>query len=323
MFQAVTLQCSLDSYFDLFFQDQAPYAVDRYQREEIGDFDIEVTQWKDGETTEKGTKQPIKVRTRKIQFMHPLKNALGPSKAKTTRLQRLHRFDYNLGICWENTTTVEGIPAADCFRIEDRWVFEPIPAINSDPSDSRNMATEMPQPSAIKLTVTFRIVFFKRTMLKSLIQKNVRQENRNWVHGYVAMVEKVLAKQSKAVVDEYSSVIPIPQEKLDATSEMQAAVEAVRTPATNQVLAATTYPTVSSSSNPTMDIFSGSNLVVFVLLATIAILILSYAVLQVLWMRQSIALWQNEMELLREQNKELVSAIKSLAQQQCQHSPIS
>ena len=261
-------------------------------------------------------------RSRKIQFVHPLKNAMGPSKANTTRKQRIHRYG-NLGMCWENETTIEGIPAADCFRIEDRWVFEPCSPRADGEGDSNLSATPSSQ---IKLSVTFRIVFFKRTMLRSLIQKNVRQENRSWVQGYVSMVEKTLAERGETFGRD-TSRLQHPQLNNDMDSvtskinPFEQGEEKLVSNETSTYLATTT----SSQSTKAVGTLRGSHIVLLTLVAVGVTMFLLVQILQLLWMRQTMTLWQSEMELLREQNQQLLSVITTLAQkqqqQECQNPP--
>ena len=258
-------------------------------------------------------------RSRKIQFVHPLKNAMGPSKANTTRKQRFHRCG-NLGMCWENETTVEGIPAADCFRIEDRWVFEPCSARVDGEGGSNLSGTPSSQ---IMLSVTFRIVFFKRTMLRSLIQKNVRQENRSWVQGYVRMVEKALAERGQTVGQD-TSRLQHPQLSNDKDSVTLKGKPFEHGGGTMVSDESSTYPTTATPSQSTTTLH-GSHIVLLTLLAVGVTMFLLVQILQLLWMRQTMTLWQSEMELLREQNQELLSVIATLAQkqqeQECQNPP--
>jgi len=49
----------------------------------------------------------------------------------------------------------------------------------------------------LMLSVSFEINFVKRTMFKSLIQKNVKSETKKWFNGYVEMLQKALEDQQQ------------------------------------------------------------------------------------------------------------------------------
>jgi hypothetical protein len=325
--QSVVFPCSLDSYFRLFLADQASHSVDKYQSVQIGDYEIVTTPWKDVDS-DTANLPPGIVISRTFQFFHPLKNSLGPSKAKTTRHQRLQRCG-NLGMCWENTTSVEGIPAADCFRVEDRWVFEAVevsdPTLENGGDDGGGFDSSRRSPLSsyhIKLTVTFRIIFFKRTMLRSLIQKNVKQENRNWVKGYVSMVQQALEAQ------DIGAVKPAPVSTATPTTQtLAAAAEQQQQPAViipNTPEAFDRHPPQSSTVNnaaataPLVAAVAKCSTfaaVLVCLILTVGTLCLLFLSLQLWGVRQTITLWQTEMELLREQNQVLIAAIQSLTLQ--------
>ena len=119
-----------------------------------------------------------------------MKNSIGPSRAKTTRRQAL-RIIPRRGIVLENVTIVEGIPAADCFRVQDQWIVE-LPnneiAVATTPDEGTK---SLPKP-CLQFSVSFQIHFLKRTMLKPLIQKTIRQEAKQWYQSYVKMIQDSL-----------------------------------------------------------------------------------------------------------------------------------
>ena len=165
--ESLSIPCSLDDYHKLFLADNAQYSLDYYQKEYIKDRNVSITGWDvgaDGVSFH-----------RSISFTHPIKNSMGigPSSAQTSRQQRLRKFP-GIGLALENKTVIEGIPGADCFHIQDIWLLEFV-----NESESR-------------LSVHFDIIFQKRSMFKSIIQKNVRKETKQWIAGYVDMVEACL-----------------------------------------------------------------------------------------------------------------------------------
>jgi hypothetical protein len=136
--------------------------------------------------------------TRSIEFWHPIKGNVGPSGAQTTRHQTYRRFG-SQGFIIENTTKVKGIPAADCFQVQDRWVFEQSSTTTSD--------------NSISMTVSFHITFTKRTMLKPIIEKNIRHETKSWFQGYVKMVMEALGAAGRGASSSTGSIL----ESVDAS----------------------------------------------------------------------------------------------------------
>lgn len=166
--ESLSIPMSLEQFFTTFFADDALYSLDRYQRNKIGDRDIEITGWyqEDGALT------------RTMNFVHPIKSSygMGPSEARTTRQQRLKRFG-DLGISIENTTVVEGIPSADAFFVQDQWLVE---------STGEN---------EVKLTTRFGTRFTKRALFRGLIEKNILKETTDWFIGYSEMIGEALQEK--------------------------------------------------------------------------------------------------------------------------------
>jgi len=158
-------KCSLQRFYDLFLSDDAIYPVKKYQTNTIGDRNIQVSAWSASNE-------------RHIKFDHPLQNAIGPSHATTRRKQTLHRFDPK-AIVMESETHVHGIPAADCFRVRDRWFIS---------------ATTT---SDVTITISFQIEFTKFSMLKPVIQHNCKQETKKWFQGYLKMVREAIEHENK------------------------------------------------------------------------------------------------------------------------------
>jgi hypothetical protein len=200
--EATVLQsCTLDAFVELFFADDAPYSLAKYQTEHIGDKEVEFGPWRETGPPGPASAAPTVSWERSINYLHPLNNSVGPSQAKTTRQQRLARFG-ECGIILDNTTLVEGIPMADCFKVIDHWIVE-----SDVDRDGGNEAAE--SCSSLTITVTFQIVFTKRTMFKSLIQKNIKSETKKWFRGYVEMLQRTLQEhppkrvQKKTEVDDH------------------------------------------------------------------------------------------------------------------------
>ena len=152
----------------MFLADDAPFSLSKYQIETINDKDVKVTPW---HSTQEGDAQE-----RTLSFLHPIKNStgFGPDSAVTNRTQTLRKFP-DKGMCLDNVTRVEGIPSADSFHVQDRWVVESIGA-----------------GSQVRLTARYSIRFTKRALLKSLIQKSIRKETKEWWQGYIAFMSSAV-----------------------------------------------------------------------------------------------------------------------------------
>lgn len=163
------LNCSLDRFLQLFINDDAKYSLSKHQSENIKDHDVTASPWKDGESG---------LKTRTLSFVHPIKNStgFGPDSASTHREQTLRVFPRQ-GLTLDNTTRVEGIPAADSFNVRDRWVLEC-----------------MANDTKVRLKTRYAIRFTKRTLLKPLIQKSIRKETKEWWESYQSVLKSATAE---------------------------------------------------------------------------------------------------------------------------------
>ena len=188
----------MERFHQLFLADGAPYSLERYQREEIGDKDIELAGWDAGDDG---------VLTRSMSFIHPVKNSfgVGPPEVRTTKQQRLKRY-HHFGLYMENTTVVEGVPSADAFYVQDNWIVE---AVNED---------------EVVLTVRFGTRFTKRALFKGLIEKNILKETTDWFKGYADMVQKASVTKREetriSVVQRQPIQQPAPSQSLDIVTNL-------------------------------------------------------------------------------------------------------
>ena len=273
----------MDKIFDLFFADLAEYPISRYQTETIHDKDIKVTPWN-------GNKDNATVSTRTIEFWHPIKSNVGPSGAQTTRQQTCQRFG-SLGFIIENTTKVKGIPAADCFQVKDRWVFEKASTErNSDPAEV----------SSISMTVSFHISFTKRTMLKPIIEKNIRHETKAWFEGYLKMVQKALAGNTiqGGINNSTSSFTGADGNELDIESRYYAAGEGE-----------TKAPEKGATA-----VYSGKKLLVAVFLtfALLMIMIIFLVLEQTSRIQTSLKTLEGDLASMKHQNEHLMEELQRL-----------
>mmetsp|Transcript_4987 Transcript_4987/g.14445 ORF Transcript_4987/g.14445 Transcript_4987/m.14445 type:complete len:502 (-) Transcript_4987:417-1922(-) len=211
--------CTLDDWFDLFFSDDAAFSLARYQLEEIGDREVQFGSWRRkpvaedaGSSSSKNSSynntnnnknnddadakdDGIPELERESRYIHPINGAgsmVGLTEAETFRRQSLKRYR-KWGAVLKNVSTVgKGVPMSDCFRVEDKWIIEQHDNIDKDGS-SGNTTTV-----SLTLSVSFRIVFVKRTMFRGLIQKNVASETKKWFVGYLSMMKRALSSEEHA-----------------------------------------------------------------------------------------------------------------------------
>lgn len=168
----VHLSCGLDSFYDKFLADDAPFSFGNFQTTKIGDFELELERWEKG-GEENGDKRIIK-------FRHPLKHKLGPSSASMEKHQFCHIVRGH-GILLKSCTYGKGFPAADAFHVEDMWIIEP--------NDS----------GGVSMTVLFQVHYSKSTMLRKLIDSNTRQEYTTMYTKYLDMVASALGEKTEPV----------------------------------------------------------------------------------------------------------------------------
>jgi len=192
------VDCTLNDWFDLFFSDDAAFSLARYQLEEIGDRDVQFDSWRRKPMQEMDDEDDdgIPELEREIKYIHPINglgSMIGPSEAETFRRQSLKRYS-RCGAVLKNVTTVgKSVPMGDCFRVEDKWIIERHDHKHNNDSDHEHQQDQC--TCTLTLSVSFRIVFVKRTMFKSLIQKNTNSETKRWFAGYQAMIQRALSSE--------------------------------------------------------------------------------------------------------------------------------
>jgi hypothetical protein len=213
--------CSLDDWFDLFFSDDAVFSLARYQLEHVGDRDVSFHPWRKKKSSNGGgggdestggsavtadENDGIPELEREISYIHPIGGGsmIGPSEAETFRVQSLKRYG-DFGAILRNVTTVgKGIPMGDCFRVEDQWMLE---------AKAFDGAAAAPC-SSLTLSVSFRVVFVKRTMFKGIIQKNTLSETKDWFQGYSKMLLSALESPEHQELRKQRKALPrVPEEQ--------------------------------------------------------------------------------------------------------------
>ena len=150
--------CSLDEYFNTFLADEAFYPMEIYQKEKHGDSNFITSKWKEMEQEEDPSSNKFSATMeRQITYVHPNKATMGPSMIYVTQLQKFRRYGDH-GIWFWKRTQISGVPAADCFHVEEEILFEP-------------------DGDGIEMKLQFNIIFKKRTILRSIIESTTRNES--------------------------------------------------------------------------------------------------------------------------------------------------
>lgn len=201
--------CTLDEWFELFFSDDAFFSLARYQLEHVGDRDVSFHPWRQTQSKKSPEEKKcdsyepvIPELEREIRYIHPIGGSMiGPSEAETFRVQSMKRYKHH-GIILKNVTTVgKGIPMGDCFRVEDQYNIE-------------NHPTEC----ALTISVSFRVVFVKRTMFKSMIEKNTLAETKEWFRGYSKMMKTALkSAKHEELIQRRQSYSLVPEDIADSS----------------------------------------------------------------------------------------------------------
>eukprot|EP00934_Nitzschia_sp_Nitz4_P001090 Nitzschia sp. Nitz4//scaffold43_size134323//78333//80146//NITZ4_003307-RA/size134323-augustus-gene-0.223-mRNA-1//1//CDS//3329551972//1090//frame0 len=253
--EELLLSCSVEDFLHIFVSNEASFPIARYQQEVIHDREISYTKWQ--------SEQQVAVYPpmfhREVHFIHPLNNSVGPSQAKTQRKQQLQRFG-TLGAVLQNQTTVHGVPGADCFRMEDRWIIERV-------SDT-----------TIHLSVTFQIVFFKRTLFKPVIQKNTRSETKKWFKNYTKFVLRALAEEEGG-----AKVLPHPE-----THE-------------------TDNDTIEEKTTEVLPVNSSNGSLGWTLFGFVSLLLLLVILYQLMVMQQALLDVQQQLQVVMQQNHQLMT----------------
>lgn len=168
--ESLTLPCTLDTFQELFWCKNAKHPISTYQRDTIGDTDINTFDWEQQHCGDDDDE--ITTLSREIHYLHPNHAPRGPPMAKTTKKQTLKKYG-GYGMVLHTITKVDDVPKADCFVIEDQIVVES----NGD---------------SVILSARCGIRFVKRTIFKTIIQFNAKNGITKWLGGYGDFVSDVV-----------------------------------------------------------------------------------------------------------------------------------
>ena len=161
-FDKQNIPCSLDKFYELFLEDDAPYSIGNFMIGG-GDSDVVTSHWQTTDT--KSSK------SRTIEYTHPINAPLAPPNAKARKEQRMRRF-LNQGISVETDTYVDDVPMTDCFYVTDRILV----SANDD--------------GTVTIAAYFDIRFVKSTMFRSIIANTTRSEFVRWFQNLLNMLRK-------------------------------------------------------------------------------------------------------------------------------------
>lgn len=125
---------------------------------------------------------------RTIQYVHPIKVPLAPSKARARKEQRYRRYGHH-GFCWETRTYTEGVPVSDCFFVIDRVLVEP--TTGSPINTSVNTCSGS---STVVLSAYFDVCFIKKSMFQGIVAKTTGGEFTNFLTALVDEIEESLGE---------------------------------------------------------------------------------------------------------------------------------
>ena len=200
---------TIDDWFHLFLSDDASHSFKKYQTDVIGDTDIVVQNWEEKKRQNNKTTTATNSTNvfgddtleRSTTYLHPIipggvaTKMLGSSAmtVETFQHQAWSRFGHYGAILTTTTKVVggKGVPMmGDCFYVKTEWLMEQ--QVGENHKNNKNSSN----PTTIKVSVRFRIVFTKRTMFQGVITKSVAAETQRWFDGYKKMISMTTATKT-------------------------------------------------------------------------------------------------------------------------------
>ncbi|EWM25093.1 hypothetical protein Naga_100016g6 [Nannochloropsis gaditana] len=168
---------TVQEFFRDFISDKAVLGIDKYH-EWQGDKDVEVSPWQE-------VNQGVGA-TRVVRFVSSLEGLpVGPPTALVMQLQRVRVFGQH-GMVLETSSSMENVPAGDCFTLEDRWVVRPLPA---------SEAPTRTEAGALSIETSFEVRFVKSTLFKKIIESRSRADTLEYHRRWFEMIEKHVARR--------------------------------------------------------------------------------------------------------------------------------
>ncbi|KAL7537135.1 hypothetical protein ACHAXR_007615 [Thalassiosira sp. AJA248-18] len=191
--QSLVLPLSVEEFYHHVLEDNATHSIGQFMVD-IGELNVDATPW---QPAHKPT--AMEPTTRIIQYTHPVNAPMAPPKAKARKQQFLRKFG-SVGLCLETTTSVEEVPMADCFVVDDRlWIS----------GDDEN--------GGCIVAVTFQIRFIKGTMFRRIIENQTRKEYESFWNQFADMIQSF--KSPSALEEEELEEVAIELEEATAMLE--------------------------------------------------------------------------------------------------------
>uniref|UniRef100_A0A6U3QAF8 VASt domain-containing protein n=1 Tax=Ditylum brightwellii TaxID=49249 RepID=A0A6U3QAF8_9STRA len=159
----IKLNYTIDEFYNIFWSHGATHPQEDYKRDVQGDKDLTTTDWID--TGDKFTL------SRTQDYQHPNDAPVGPPMAHSVTEQTLQKYGSH-GLVITNSTTVEGIPMADCFVMEDRIL-----------ASKTN--------GGILITVDMGLNFVKRTVFRGVIEKAAKGGSKKSWKAFFKWIESL------------------------------------------------------------------------------------------------------------------------------------
>jgi len=164
------LQCSLQSFTELFIEDTAEYSIHRFMKES-GDEEIQCSVWKSDDTVGSGAK------TRTIEYTHPVNAPMAPPMARAKKEQTYTSFG-TLGLVLETKTYVSDVPMTDCFYVTDQ------------------IRVESTSETSVVVTMSFDLEFVKSTMFRAIIMRTTKSEFERFMNRLANFMSQSLVGQA-------------------------------------------------------------------------------------------------------------------------------
>ena len=193
--QNLELPCDLKSFFAMFLADDAKYTIPMFMKEN-GDDKIKSSEWvKSTDSAFEG------VKTRTIEYTHPVNAPMAPPMARARKEQTYQAFE-DYGLTVETKTIVSDVPMTDCFYVADR------------------IRVQSHGEGKVQVTMQFDIRFIKGTMFKSVITRTSKREIHNFMNNLASYMSKCLGENGASTDDKLQ-----PQEQQQATNVMPVPTE--------------------------------------------------------------------------------------------------
>ena len=164
------LSCSLESFYEFFWGDDAMYSVPIFMKES-GDKEIKCSPWK---TDKDGV-----TKSRTIEYTHPINAPMAPPMARARKEQSYQKFGEN-GMVLETKTYVADVPMTDCFYVADQILVEAV------------------DDNKVAVTMSFGLEFVKSTMFKAIIIRTTNGEFQNFMQRLTNFMSDSLGQRAGA-----------------------------------------------------------------------------------------------------------------------------